>query len=97
MISRNFLLFFQIKAPELANTSWTISGFSLDELYGMGITQEVGVLEVFQPFYVRVDVPYVVRRGESVAIQMVVYNYLTRELSADVTLENTEDSAFVFG
>ena len=62
----------------------------------MGITQEVGVLEVFQPFYVRVDVPYVVRRGESVAIQMVVYNYLTRELSADVTLENTEDSAFVF-
>lgn len=63
----------------------------------MGITQEVGVLEVFQPFYVRVDVPYVVRRGESVAIQMVVYNYLTRELSADVTLENTEDSAFVFG
>ena len=91
------LLFFHIQAPELANTSWTISGFSLDELYGMGITQEVGVLEVFQPFYVRVDVPYVVRRGESVAIQMVVYNYLTRELSADVTLENTEDSAFVFG
>ena len=91
------LLFFQIQAPELANTSWTISGFSLDELYGMGITQEVGVLEVFQPFYVRVDVPYVVRRGESVAIQMVVYNYLTRELSADVTLENTEDSAFVLG
>jgi len=81
----------------LANTSWTITGFSLDELYGMGITQEAGYLEVFQPFYVRVDVPYLVRRGESVAIQMVVYNYLNREIRAVVTLENTEDSAFVFG
>ena len=81
----------------MANSSWTISGFSLDELYGMGITQDVSVLEIFQPFYVRVDVPYLVRRGETVAIQMVVYNYLTREISSDVTLENTEDSAFIFG
>ena len=44
-----------VKAPELANTSWTISGFSIDELFGMGITQETGHLEVFQPFYVKVD------------------------------------------
>lgn len=86
-----------LKAPELANSSWTISGFSLDELHGMGITQEAGYLEIFQPFYVRVDLPYLVRRGEAVAIQMVVYNYLTREISAEVTLENTQDSAFLFG
>ena len=86
-----------VKAPELANTSWTIRGFSVDELTGMGITQEEGLLDIFQPFYVRVDLPYLVRRGESVAIQMVVYNYLTREITAEVTLENTEDSAFLFG
>ena len=86
-----------VKAPELANSSWTISGFSLDELHGMGITEEAGHLDVFQPFYVRVDLPYLVRRGESVAITMVVYNYLPREISADVTIENTPDSAFLFG
>ena len=27
----------------------------------------------------------------------VVYNYLKKEVSAEVTLENTEDSGFVFG
>ena len=32
-----------VKAPELANTSWTIRGFSVDELTGMGITQEEGI------------------------------------------------------
>jgi len=52
-----------VKAPELANTSWTIRGFSVDELTGMGITQEEGLLDIFQPFYVRVDLPYLVRRG----------------------------------
>ncbi len=86
-----------VKAPELANSSWTISGFSIDELFGMGITQEEGYLEIFQPFYVKLDLPHLVRRGETVAIQMVVYNYLTREITAEVTLENTEDSAFLFG
>lgn len=86
-----------VKAPELANSSWTISGFSIDDLFGMGITQEAGNLEIFQPFYVKVDLPHLVRRGETVAIQMVVYNYLTREITAEVTLENTEDSAFLFG
>ena len=39
---------------------------------------------------------YIIFR-EVVSIQMVVYNYLSREIGADVTLENTEDSAFVFG
>ena len=86
-----------VKAPELANSSWTINGFSLDELYGMGITQEAGHLGIFQPFYVKVELPHSVLRGETLAIQMVVYNYLTREITAEVTLENTEDSAFLFG
>ena len=63
----------------------------------MGITQDAGHLEIFQPFYVKVDLPHLVRRGETVAVQMVVYNYLTREITAEVTLENTEDSAFLFG
>lgn len=27
----------------------------------------------------------------------VVYNYLKHDVSAEVTLENTEDSAFIFG
>ena len=30
-------------------------------------------------------------------IFQVVYNYLKKEVSAEVTLENTEDSGFVFG
>ena len=32
-----------------------------------------------------------------IILSQVVYNYLKKEVSAEVTLENTEDSGFVFG
>lgn len=45
-------------------------------------------LRVFRPFFISVDLPYSVRRGEIVAIPVVVFNYLSKDVTADVTLEN---------
>lgn len=86
-----------VNAPELANTSWVISGFSLSPLYGMGISDQTQHLDVFQPFFVKVDLPHAVKRGEAVAVQMIVYNYLEKEISAEVTLENPGGKSFTFG
>ena len=86
-----------VKAPDLANTSWVISGFAIDNLHGMGIAEELQSLEVFQPFFVKVELPYSVKQGETVAIEMIVYNYLEKEISAEVTLENPGGKSFAFG
>ena len=86
-----------VKAPETANTSFVITAFALNELHGMGLTERLATLEVFQPFFVKVALPYSVRRGETLAVQMVVYNYMPKEISAEVTLENTATKAFIFG
>ncbi|CAB4054630.1 CD109 [Lepeophtheirus salmonis] len=85
-----------VKAPEKTNTSWVISGFALDDLHGMGITEQFGSLEVFQPFYVQVDLPSSIKLGETLSVQMVVYNYLKEDIQASVTLEGHEEE-FVFG
>jgi len=45
-------------------------------------------LRVFRPFFISVDLPYSVRRGEIVAVPVVVFNYLSKDVTADVTLEN---------
>lgn len=45
-------------------------------------------LRVFRQFFISVDLPYSVRRGEIVAIPVVVFNYLSKDVTADVTLEN---------
>ena len=60
-----------VKAPDATNTSFVVSAFSLDQLHGMGISQVMANLEIFQPFYVKVQLPYSVKKGETLAVQMV--------------------------
>ena len=106
-------------------TSWVISGFSVDPLFGLGLSdtprkvwdvtslffwhlQNVcwflnvimcilfPQLRVFRPFFVSLDLPYSVIRGEIVAIPIVVFNYMNKDLEADVTLENEQLENFEF-
>jgi len=86
-----------VQVPDLTNTTWVVSGFSINQLDGMGISEVLGELELFQPFYVLANLPYSVRVGETVAVEMVVFNYLSKEISAEVTLENPNGSGFIFG
>lgn len=44
---------------------------------------------MFRPFFVSLDLPYSVMRGEVVAIPVVVFNYMNKDLTADVTLDNS--------
>ncbi|KAI5743739.1 hypothetical protein M8J77_021636 [Diaphorina citri] len=75
------------KVPD-SITSWVLSAFSVDSLYGLGLMDMPKKLRVFRPFFISLDLPYSVMRGEVVAIPVVVFNYLSQDLVADVTLEN---------
>ncbi|EEC12664.1 thioester-containing protein, putative [Ixodes scapularis] len=76
-------------------TSWVISAFALDSLTGLGIAPSQAKVTVFRPFFVTASLPYSILRGESVAIQCVVFNYNNKPVQARVTLENAK-SEFVF-
>ncbi|XP_023288117.1 CD109 antigen isoform X2 [Orussus abietinus] len=69
-------------------TSWVISGFSVDSVYGLGLIDEPKKLKVFKPFFVSMDLPYSVIRGEAVAIPIVVFNYMNKDLTVEILLEN---------
>jgi len=51
---------------------------------------------VFRPFFLSLDLPYSVIRGEIVAIPIVVFNYMSKDLEADVMLENEQLENFEF-
>lgn len=76
------------KVPDTI-TSWIITGFSVDPFSGFGMTKNPRKLEVFQPFFVSLNLPYSVKRGEIIAIPIVVFNYMDNDLEAEVTLDNT--------
>ena len=83
--------------PDITNTSWVVTGFAINQLDGMGVSNGGGDLELFQPFYVLANLPYSVRVNETLAVEMVVFNYLSKEIAAEVTLENPNGSGFLFG
>ncbi|XP_021955890.1 CD109 antigen isoform X1 [Folsomia candida] len=70
-------------------TSWVISGFSLDNVYGLGISDVPMKLKVFRPFFISLNIPYSVVKGEAVGVQVLVHNYMERNINADITLDNS--------
>ncbi|XP_063878057.1 CD109 antigen-like isoform X2 [Scylla paramamosain] len=83
------------KAPD-AITSYMISAFAIDDLYGLGVTERPTKLRVFRPFFVSMNLPAAgVVRGEAVAVEMVIFNYGDQQVTAQVTLENPNED-FLF-
>ncbi|CAM6001992.1 unnamed protein product, partial [Sphagnum balticum] len=69
-------------------TSWFISAFAMDQISGLGISQSPAKITVFRPFFIKLSLPYSLIRGESVAIQAIVFNYMNKPVEAEVTMEN---------
>lgn len=79
---------FRAKVPD-SITSWTLSAFSISEDSGLGLSAPGKTsLRVFRPFFVKLNLPYSIIRGEVVSVQAIVFNYAKRATSARVTLEN---------
>uniref|UniRef100_A0A2M4B9P0 TEP1-F n=2 Tax=Anopheles marajoara TaxID=58244 RepID=A0A2M4B9P0_9DIPT len=69
-------------------TSWYLTGFSVDPVYGFGIIKKPLQFTTVQPFYIVDNLPYSVKRGEAVLLQFTLFNTLGAEYSADVTMYN---------
>ncbi|XP_032574216.1 CD109 antigen isoform X3 [Drosophila sechellia] len=71
-------------------TSWVVTGFSLNPTSGIALTKSPSKIRVFQPFFVSTNLPYSVKRGEVIAIPVVIFNYLDKTLDADVVMDNSD-------
>ncbi|XP_043259825.1 CD109 antigen-like isoform X1 [Colletes gigas] len=75
-------------------TSWVLTAFSVNDVHGLGLIEEPRKLKVFRPFFIAMDLPYSVIRGEIVAIQIIVFNYMSKSVTAEVLL--THEGQFDF-
>uniref|UniRef100_A0A914N3M6 Alpha-2-macroglobulin domain-containing protein n=1 Tax=Meloidogyne incognita TaxID=6306 RepID=A0A914N3M6_MELIC len=60
-------------------TSWICSAFAINEENGLGLAPSQLKLRVFRPFFLRLELPYSVKRGEKMALQVLIFNYLETE------------------
>ncbi|XP_067120977.1 CD109 antigen [Centruroides vittatus] len=72
-------------------TSWIVSAFSMDSVTGLGIAPQPAKITTFRPFFVKLNLPYSIIRGESIAIQVIVFNYNNKAVEAKVSLSNEKN------
>ncbi|XP_067663894.1 CD109 antigen-like isoform X3 [Haliotis asinina] len=72
-------------------TSWVASAFAVNTQSGLGIAPTSAKIRVFRPFFVSLNLPYSVTRGEQLALQAIVFNYLTQDVDAVVSLPQSKD------
>ncbi|NXS99722.1 CD109 protein, partial [Jacana jacana] len=73
-------------------TSWVASAFVMSANGGLGVTTAPVELEAFQPFFIFLNLPYSVVRGEQFILEVNIFNYLKEE--AEVTVILDMDDAF---
>ncbi|NXT27832.1 CD109 protein, partial [Syrrhaptes paradoxus] len=67
-------------------TSWVASAFVMSENSGLGVTTPVE-LEAFQPFFIFLNLPYSVVRGEEFMLEVNIFNYLKEAAEVTVILD----------
>ena len=88
---RNSTLNEEVVVPDTI-TSWVADAFAVSPLHSMSIARPA-TLTVFKPFFVTINLPYSVIRGELVEITLTVYNYLQTMLTVSLSaccLETTQ-------
>ncbi|XP_037049174.1 CD109 antigen-like [Bradysia coprophila] len=70
-------------------TSWYITAFATHTRFGLGVTDDKTVFKVFKSFFISLNLPYSVKRGETIALSIVVFNYMAEKVTVRVTLDNS--------
>uniref|UniRef100_A0A8C9P276 Uncharacterized protein n=1 Tax=Spermophilus dauricus TaxID=99837 RepID=A0A8C9P276_SPEDA len=74
-----------LKTPDTI-TEWKASALCLSGTTGLGLSPTVS-LQVFQPFFLELTLPYSVVRGETFTLKATVSNYLSHCIQVRVQLE----------
>jgi len=69
-------------------TTWMLRAVAISKEQGLGMAEDE--LRAFQPFFVKVDLPYSAIRGEEFPVKIAVYNYLDEDQSFLVQIDEAE-------
>nr|XP_033793757.1 CD109 antigen isoform X2 [Geotrypetes seraphini] len=79
----------EVKIPDTI-TTWIANAFVISENLGLGLAVTPAQLEAFQPFFVSLNLPYSVTRGEQFILEVTIFNYLDETSEVIVTLDTSD-------
>uniref|UniRef100_A0A8C0JZK1 Pregnancy zone protein-like n=1 Tax=Canis lupus dingo TaxID=286419 RepID=A0A8C0JZK1_CANLU len=78
-----------VKVPDTI-TEWKASALCLSEMTGLGLSPTIS-LQVFQPFFLELTLPYSVVRGEAFTLKATVFNYLSHCIRLEASPDKSAD------
>ncbi|XP_063297810.1 CD109 antigen-like [Pelobates fuscus] len=88
-ISSSFPTNVQVTAPH-TNSTFVASAFVISNGLGLGLTEEPVELAVSRPFFISLNLPHTVTRGEQFILEVTVYNYFPENLQVQVIVEASD-------
>ncbi|CAL8312181.1 unnamed protein product [Boreogadus saida] len=77
-------------------TTWQATAFVMSERLGLGILDTPARLTVFKDFFITLNLPACIIRGEELVLELNLYNYLAMDLQVTVTVAYSASFEFVF-
>ncbi|XP_062324493.1 CD109 antigen isoform X2 [Osmerus eperlanus] len=84
-----------VTAPD-SITSWVATAFVMSPNLGLGIVETPVELTVFQDFFLSLNLPVYIIRGELLFVEVILFNYLKHDLEVMVTVAQSDTFEFVF-
>jgi CD109 antigen len=69
-------------------TTWMLRAVGVSRNSGLGVAE--AELRAFQPFFLKLDLPYAAIRGEEFPVSVAIYNYLDAEQEIRVEMEESD-------
>ncbi|XP_041951100.1 CD109 antigen isoform X1 [Alosa sapidissima] len=86
---------FSVTVPD-SITSWVATAFVMSETLGLGIVNSPAELTVFQDFFLALNLPAYIIRGELLVLEVNLFNYLDEDLEVMVIVAESASFEFVF-
>ncbi|XP_068114133.1 ovostatin-like [Hyperolius riggenbachi] len=77
------------KTPDSV-TKWKGSAFCISDKGGFGMTKQPASYTAFQPFFIDLNKPYSIIRGEKMLLTGIVYNYMEQCIKVQAKLESSD-------
>lgn len=78
-----------VPVPE-SITTYDFSAVSMNECYGLGMSEKVTSLKIFQDFFILLTLPHHCKRTEVVYIDIGVFSYLDRNQSVTISVTRND-------
>ncbi|XP_078131515.1 CD109 antigen [Sander vitreus] len=92
--SNSKLLEIPLTVPD-SITTWTATAFVISENLGLGVVDMPAELTVFQDFFLSLNLPAYIIRGEELLLEIILFNYLPQDLEVTVIVAESDTFEFV--